>query len=62
MNEKISLKGAPIGFGEPVTMVSAPSVAATSPWVLTVATSVIGAATGWVLEEIAQKVRRKRRR
>lgn len=51
---------AAVGLGEVVT---APVVRVPSPWTLAVATSVIGAATGWVIEEVARHVRgRKRRR
>lgn len=43
------------GVGDP------PASATASPWALTVATSVLGAASGWVIEEVARKVRGKRR-
>jgi membrane protein YqaA with SNARE-associated domain len=47
-----------VGFGQ--AAVAAP-VAATSPWKVAVVTSVIGAATGWVIEEVAKHtIRRKR--
>lgn len=48
------------GLGETV---SAPIVVRqTSPWALAVATSVIGAATGWVIEEAARAIRKRKRR
>lgn len=40
---------------------SAPAVAAVSPWAMALTTSVIGAATGWVIEEIASSLRGRRR-
>ena len=48
-----------VGFGQ--AELAAPAVT-TSPWALALATSVVGAATGWVIEEFAQRVRGKRRR
>lgn len=42
--------------------VVAPAVAAPGPWKVALATSVLGAMTGWVLDEVAQSVRGKRRR
>jgi hypothetical protein len=33
-----------------------------SPWLFAVATSVISAATGWVIEEAARAVRKRKRR
>lgn len=38
------------------------TVVGASPWAVALATSVLGAATGWVLEEVATHVRRRRRR
>ena len=57
--EKITLNGQPVGIGQAVV---APAVAHASPWALALATSVVGAATGWIMEEIAQSARKKRRR
>jgi hypothetical protein len=55
----ISLGGTPIvGFGESVTV---PIKTGASPWPLALATSVVGAAAGWVIEEVARSVRKKRR-
>jgi membrane protein YqaA with SNARE-associated domain len=53
--------GAPVvGFGQGELV--APAVAApTSPWTVALVTSVVGAATGWVIEEIATHVRERRR-
>lgn len=48
-----------IGFGQ--AEIIAPAVT-TSPWVLALTTSVVGAATGWVIEEVATRVRGKRKR
>jgi hypothetical protein len=41
--------------------VVATPVAAISPWTMALATSMLGAATGWVIEEIATAVRGHRR-
>lgn len=41
---------------------SPPAAVGVSPWALALTTSVIGAATGWVIEEIASAVRGRRRR
>lgn len=49
-----------VGFGQVEAV--APVVQATSPWGLAVATSVIGAATGWCIEELAKKIRKRKRR
>jgi hypothetical protein len=55
------VRTAPIGFGQEEIL--APVVAASaSPWTLAIATTVLGAATGWVIEEIARNVRGRRRR
>lgn len=67
MNEQVFLNGAPVGFAggdtglgqaEVVVPVAAKT---TSPWTMAFATSVLGAATGWVIEEIASHVRGRRR-
>jgi len=58
--ERISRDKILVGFGQS-EMLAAP-VVATSPWALALATSVVGAATGWVIEEVARKVRKRRRR
>jgi hypothetical protein len=43
--------------------VSAPMMIPTpGPWKVALVTSVLGAATGWVLDEVAQVMRRKKRR
>lgn len=42
--------------------VSAPMIPAPGPWKVALVTSVLGAATGWVLDEVATAVRGKRRR
>ena len=45
-----------LGVGDGLT---APAPVHTSPWTVAVATSVVGAATGWAIEEIAKAVRRR---
>ncbi len=57
--ERLSRNG--IGLGEPAEDVSPPSKTS-SQWGVAIATSVIGAATGWVIEEVARNVRKKHRR
>lgn len=47
-----------LGIGDDLT---APAPVHASPWAVALATSVIGAATGWVIEEIATHVRGGRR-
>lgn len=47
-----------LGVGD----LTAPTVVHASPWAVALATSVIGAATGWVIEEIATHVRGRRDR
>lgn len=77
VHEQLFLGGAPIGgFGDTACTacsgvgsaeqgaVAAPTVAAVgaaSPWALALTTSVVGAATGWVIQEIAHTVRGSRR-
>ena len=48
-----------VGFGQ-VEAFAIP--VATSPWKVAVVTSVIGAATGWVIEEVARRTIRKKSR
>lgn len=60
IGEQVFLNGAPVGVGQ--AAVAIPAAAATSPWGMALATSVVGAATGWIIEEVVQKVRGKRRR
>ena len=60
MNEQLFLGKAPVvGFGQGA--LAAPAAIA-SPWTVAIVTSVVGAATGWVLEEVALHARKKRRR
>jgi membrane protein YqaA with SNARE-associated domain len=47
-----------IGFGQ-VEALAVP-VAATSPWTVALVTSVVGAATGWAIEEVARRTIRKK--
>lgn len=49
-----------IGFGD--AAVALPVRSPSSPWPLAVASSVVAAATGWVIEEVASHVRGKGRR
>jgi membrane protein YqaA with SNARE-associated domain len=57
--EQTYLRGAPtVGLGQ-VEAVVAP-IAAHSPWGVAIATSVVGAFTGWAIEEIATHVRGRR--
>jgi hypothetical protein len=49
-----------VGFGQAEVLVAPATV--TSPWAVALVTSVVGAATGWVIEEVATHVRRRRRR
>ena len=50
------------GQGEALVLPIAASAALTSPWTVALTTSVVGAAAGWVIEEIVQSTRRKGRR
>lgn len=59
--EQVGLGGAPVIGLDNAVAVPTTAVAGSSPWALALATSVFGAATGWVIEEVARKVRRKRR-
>lgn len=58
--EQLALAGAPtVGFSEALV---APTVAAIGPWKIALTTSVLGALTGWVLDEVSKSVRSRRRR
>ncbi len=60
-NEIIMLGTRPlIGFGQ--SEVAHPVATSGSPWAIALATSVVGAATGWVIEEVAARTIRKKRR
>ena len=61
MSERISRDGKQVvGFGDGT--VSAPHmVRQPSPWAVAITTSVVGAAVGWVIEELATHVRGRRR-
>lgn len=48
-----------VGFGQSEAL--AAPVVVTSPWTVALVTSVVGAATGWVIEETARRVRKRRR-
>jgi hypothetical protein len=57
----IRIDGNPVvGFGVGET-VSAPTVRAPSPWAVAITTSVVGAAVGWAIEEVARNIRGRRR-
>ena len=61
MSERVSRDGKDVvGFGDGT--VSTPAPTHPSPWVMGIATSVVGAAVGWAIEEIATHVRKRRRR
>ncbi len=49
-----------IGFGQ-AELVAPAATTAPSLWTTAILTSVVGGATSWVVEEIAKKVRKKRR-
>lgn len=49
-----------VGFGEEPTPPT--TTKASSPWPMVLATSVVSAATGWAIDEIAHRVRGKRKR
>lgn len=50
--------GKPVfGFGQGALVAPAAAAATHSPWAVALATSVVGAATGWVIEEFARHVR-----
>jgi hypothetical protein len=42
--------------------VVAPTTAVTSPWKVALVTSVVSAAAGWVIEETARTIRKRKRR
>ena len=58
--ERISRDNILVGFGQVGTL--AVPATTTSPWALALVTSVVGAATGWVIEEAARTARRRKRR
>jgi len=49
-----------VGFGQEEIL--APVAAAPSPWAVALVTSMLGATTGWLIEEVARSVRGKRKR
>lgn len=48
-----------VGFGEDALV--APAAPPTSPWTIPLATSVVSAAAGWAIQEIARAASGKRR-
>ena len=49
-----------VGFGQ-AEAVMVPAAVHASPWAVALVTSVVGAATGWVIEEVARHVRERQR-
>jgi hypothetical protein len=59
----IAREGHPVvGFGQIEELVAPALAAAPSPITVAITTSLVGAATGWVLEEIVRTARGRRRR
>jgi len=57
--EQLALGGTPVvGFGQEEP---APPTSSGSQWGMALTTSVVGAAAGWVIEEVARNFRRKYR-
>lgn len=55
----MKINGVPVvGFGQEDP--TPPAASGSSPWGMVVATSVVSAAAGWVIEEVARKFRGKR--
>jgi len=50
-----------VGFGESSDP-SPPTTKTASPWPMLIASSVVSAAAGWAIEEVAHKVRKKKKR
>ena len=50
-----------VGFGQEELLLPAAAAVPATPWAMALATSVVGAAAGWVIEEIATHVRGPRR-
>lgn len=61
MSERVSRDGKDVvGFGDGT--VSTPAPTHPSPLAMGITTSIVGAAVGWAIEEIATHVRKRRRR
>lgn len=61
MSKRISKNGRQVvGLGDDGSLRS-PMVAQPSPWAVAITTSMVGAAVGWVIEEIATHVRGRRK-
>ncbi len=59
--EVIRRGGAPtVGFGQAEALVV--PAAGASPWAMAIGTSMLAAATGWVIEELARGARGKKKR
>jgi hypothetical protein len=62
MSERICKDGKKVvGFGDGTVSSPSPTVRQPSPWAVAITTSVVGAAVGWVIEELATHVRGRRR-
>ncbi len=51
-----------IGFGQAEAVVVPAATSSKSPWTIPIVTSVIGAASTWLLDELVDSARRKRKR
>ena len=61
-SEQISLNSHPvIGFGDQLASAPIPTPHG-SPWPMLLASSVVSAAAGWAIEEVAQAVKKRKRR
>jgi len=60
MSERVSKDGKQVvGFGDGTVSSPSPAVRAPSPWVMGITTSIVGAAVGWAIEEVATHIRRR---
>lgn len=51
-----------VGFGQGALVAPAAVAATASPWPMVLASSVVSAAAGWAIDEVAHRVRKKKRR
>jgi hypothetical protein len=63
-NGSLSNRSRVVGFGqeEILAPTAATAVAATSPWRIALVTTVLSAATGWVIDEVVRVIRGKKKR